>query len=87
MGFAEDMLLFRFLFLLKSTMAIILYKIHVDSLDFPYPQTTLNVYPDSQMHEVLKYVDDHNNKRMSIWDLKLGCRSDNTIENPQPKEI
>ena len=69
-------------------MAIILYKLHVDSLDFPWPQTTIDIFPDSQAAEVIKFVDDHNNARHSTWDIKLGCRSDSTLKvGPEHKTI
>lgn len=67
-------------------MAILLYKVHVESLTFPYPRDLVDTFPDSQLDDIMALVKTFNLARGSIWSFKLDYRIDNSIEvDPETK--
>lgn len=69
-------------------MAILLHKVHVESLEFPYPKELIDTYPNHQLDEIMNYVRAFNLARNTIWSFKLDFKIDDSIEvDPETKII
>jgi hypothetical protein len=59
-----------FLFM-GNNMAILVYRVRVDSFEFPYPRELAGVYTDDMKESLYQYIDDFNKRRVSTWVPKL----------------
>lgn len=60
-------------------MAVVLFKVHVEELTYPYRRELVETFPMSQYDEVNKFVETFNNARSHIWSFKLEAKIDKAI--------
>lgn len=68
-------------------MAIVLYKVHVEELSYPYRRELVDMFSMTQYDDVMKFVEAFNNGRSHIWSFKLEAKVDSTIEIEHIKNI
>jgi hypothetical protein len=68
-------------------MAIVMYKVHVEELAFPYRRELVDVFPSVQYDDVMNFVERFNSDREHIWGFKLEVHKDDSIMEEPPTKI